>query len=281
MDVVSHSATLDEAFLARIRKSVDIGDVIPSLKQGQPNRIASIGPEGVYVETRDSDRKASGPQLVPAWMILTAWNHLATHGSLSYVELVKHAKRSTFVCALLSRFPDVDVESTNPIVLRLDSQHVEATDVAAGVDAVEVEEVPLAGLESEWASYERVGDVSVLQMEAQLVARFEQYLKSHGRTVRRFRIKRPGAAPFFSDLADVDAGVLYEAKGSPERMNVRLALGQVLDYGRYVENLSLAILLPVNPEDDLIELLESYDVACVVEVSMNKFVDLTSLQRCP
>ena len=53
-----------------------------------------------------------------------------------------------------------------------------------------------------------------------------------------------GSTALYSDLADVTANVVYEAKGSGERMSVRLALGQVLDYGRYVDQSKLAVLLP-------------------------------------
>ncbi|MCV6970053.1 hypothetical protein [Mycobacterium bohemicum] len=64
-------------------------------------------------------------------------------------------------------------------------------------------------------------------------------------------------------------------------MSVRLALGQVLDYGRYVDDSRLAILLPGPPAADLVELLEGYDVGCVVETTPDDFVDMTSLNRCP
>ena len=50
-----------------------------------------------------------------------------------------------------------------------------------------------------------------------------------------------------SDLADVTDNVLYEAKGSAERMSLRLAVGQVLDYGHYVDRSRLAVLLPSAP----------------------------------
>ena len=85
----------------------------------------------------------------------------------------------------------------------------------------------------------------------------------------------------YSDLADLTANVLYEAKGTAERMSVRLALGQVLDNGRYVHNSLLAALLPEAPAGDMVELLESYGVGCVVEIAPNRFVDMTSLRRCP
>ena len=64
-------------------------------------------------------------------------------------------------------------------------------------------------------------------------------------------------------------------------MSVRLALGQVLDYGRYVKHCALAVLLPNPPDADLIELLESHNVGCVVEGNSGQFSDMTSLGRCP
>jgi hypothetical protein len=64
-------------------------------------------------------------------------------------------------------------------------------------------------------------------------------------------------------------------------MSVRLALGQVLDYGRYIEGSRLAVLLPEAPAADLVELLELYDVGCVVETTPENFIDMTALDRCP
>lgn len=64
-------------------------------------------------------------------------------------------------------------------------------------------------------------------------------------------------------------------------MSVRLALGQILDYGRYVEGSRLAVLLPDAPTDDLVGLLEQHDIGCVIETTPGNFLDLTALQRCP
>lgn len=63
--------------------------------------------------------------------------------------------------------------------------------------------------------------------------------------------------------------------------SVRLALGQVLDYGRYVNDSALAVLLPEPPAADLVELLESHNVGCVVEGKPGEFTDMTALERCP
>jgi hypothetical protein len=91
----------------------------------------------------------------------------------------------------------------------------------------------------------------------------------------------PGSSSIYSDLADITENVLYEAKGTAERMSVRLALGQVLDYGRYVDNSQLAVLLPEAPPADMVELLERYGVGCVIPTRPNAFADMTSLRRCP
>ena len=64
-------------------------------------------------------------------------------------------------------------------------------------------------------------------------------------------------------------------------MSVRLALGQVLDYGRFVSGSRLAVLLPETPPADLVELLETHDVGCVVETTPNEFLDMTTHNRCP
>ena len=68
-----------------------------------------------------SKSRGSGPQLVPAWMIVTAWQHLQKVGVLSHSELLEDlkVKRSAFVIALLAQFSDVVIRSTLPIVVEL------------------------------------------------------------------------------------------------------------------------------------------------------------------
>ena len=80
----------------------------------------------------------------------------------------------------------------------------------------------------------------VVYAEARLSARFERYLGEHGRKVIRYRITYPGLPPLYSDLADATVNVLYEAKGSAARMSVRLAIGELLDYGRRVPGALMA-----------------------------------------
>lgn len=149
------------------------------------------------------------------------------------------------------------------------------------VSAVHVEAVPESVITAERAEFERATSGMVVQKEALLSARFREFLvQSHGREVKRYKITTPRGL-LFTDIADITSSVLYEAKGTAERMAVRLALGQVLDYGRYVDGASLAILLPEAPDADLVELLESHGVGCVVEAQPGTFVDMTTLRRCP
>lgn len=112
---------LDDDLLERIHSVVQPGDEILTLGRNRPNAIAAIEREGIWVRTSRSDSRRSGPQLVPAWMIVTAWRHLQTNGALSNRELLDdlNVKRSTFVVALLAQFSDVVVKSTEPIVVEL------------------------------------------------------------------------------------------------------------------------------------------------------------------
>ncbi|QXC60740.1 hypothetical protein KSP35_20840 [Aquihabitans sp. G128] len=99
--------------------------VITTIADGRPNWIVGVDERGVRVETEASREKGTGDQLVAAWMLQVAWDHLRTHGSLQNRYLVATSglsvKRSSAVCALLARLPGVTVASTRPIELRYQS----------------------------------------------------------------------------------------------------------------------------------------------------------------
>ncbi|MFM8856975.1 MAG: hypothetical protein ACKOI2_07175 [Actinomycetota bacterium] len=117
----ARNAEMDDDLLQRIHAAVQPGDEILTLTTKRPNVIAAIGQDGIWVETLRSDQRRSGPQLVPAWMIATAWRHLQRRGTLTHAELLDdfNVKRSAFVIALLAQFTDVVVPSTRPIVIEL------------------------------------------------------------------------------------------------------------------------------------------------------------------
>jgi hypothetical protein len=117
----ARNVKLDDDLLRRIHAAVQPGDEILTLTTKRPNVIAAIGQDGIWVETLRSKRRQSGPRLVPAWMIVTAWRHLRKNGVLTHAELLDdlNVKRSAFVVALLAKFNDVAVSSTHPIVIEL------------------------------------------------------------------------------------------------------------------------------------------------------------------
>nr|WP_095877638.1 hypothetical protein [Streptomyces sp. TLI_235] len=69
-----------------------------------------------------------------------------------------------------------------------------------------------------------------------------------------------------TDLYDETDHVLYELKGTNRREAVRMALGPLLDYGRYVNSDAhpdvprRVVLLPSLPDEDLQELLGDHGI---------------------
>lgn len=155
------------------------------------------------------------------------------------------------------------------------------------VEPVAVDSVPTEANDKTSYEFQQLGTKTAVKREAELTHRFEAYLReTHQHSVARYRIATAGSSGNqFTDLADETAKILYEAKGITNRMSVRLALGQILDYGRYVKKrypgTELSLLLPQSPPADMIELLESLGIGCVVEKSPSEFVDQTNLGRCP
>ena len=154
------------------------------------------------------------------------------------------------------------------------------------VTPVGVDEAPTENAQKLAYEYRQVGAKQARKRETELTARFEGYLTGCGHKVVRYKIKTAGAtASQFTDLADGTAKVVYEAKGVANRVSVRLAIGQILDYGRYIKahkpGTELSLLLPKPPPGDMISLLESLNIGCVVESAPSVFSDVTALDRCP
>ncbi|WP_335932538.1 restriction endonuclease [Streptomyces sp. PTD5-9] len=100
--------------------------------------------------------------------------------------------------------------------------------------------------------------------EARLVKAFADYLTSNGHRSGRQRILPPGESrPLFTDLHAKGLGLLVEAKGSVTRENIRMAIGQLADYSRFVDHTIRAILLPSEPREDLLDLAKAQDCAVI------------------
>jgi hypothetical protein len=113
--------------------------------------------------------------------------------------------------------------------------------------------------------------------EQKLVRAFEAHLKKKGHDVCRLKIVPPGEAkPIFCDLRDVTANSLVEAKGSVTRGAIRMAIGQLADYSRFVAgDVRCAVLVPERPRQDLLTLLENQGIVAIWPVGEG-FADTVS-----
>jgi hypothetical protein len=101
--------------------------------------------------------------------------------------------------------------------------------------------------------------------EQKLVAALEAHLTRKGHDVFRLKILPEGEAkPIFCDLRDATADSLVEAKGSVSREAIRMAIGQLADYRRFVDKGSTAaVLVPEEPRTDLLALLNSQGIEAI------------------
>ena len=94
--------------------------------------------------------------------------------------------------------------------------------------------------------------------------RYRDHLLRQRHEVSRLRVVPAGeSAPLYSDLWDVTASDLIEAKGGITRNQIRNAVGQLLDYGRFVEAKSRTVLVPSRPRPDLLAYLAAVGVSVV------------------
>jgi 5-methylcytosine-specific restriction protein A len=97
--------------------------------------------------------------------------------------------------------------------------------------------------------------------EAALVLRFLAWLESGGSSVssHHYDVTSP---PLRNDLCDDTAQRLWEAKGTMARSDVRMAIGQLLDYRRFEDDgWTIGVLLPDEPSEDLARFIASVGAA--------------------
>lgn len=164
--------------------------------------------------------------------------------------------------------PDREGEMRSVLVYRLrplgSTVHV-AVDIAKD-DLPVAEELPLEALDVEQYAKERPDEPPVaVRREALLVQRYAAWLSARGEESVRHRIPIPGGGYLFTDVFNKATYELVEAKASSGRIYIRAGLGQILDYSRFLDHKARALLVPVRPSDDLIELLQFYDVSVIWE----------------
>jgi hypothetical protein len=108
--------------------------------------------------------------------------------------------------------------------------------------------------------------VTALRTEAALVGRYVTWVERQF-NVHAERQAIPTAAGhlMYTDVFVRETRELIEAKASSSREHVRTALGQVLDYARYVPHSTLAILTPTRPAGEMIQLLVGHGVGSIWE----------------
>ncbi|MEV1295421.1 hypothetical protein [Pseudonocardia sp. NPDC049635] len=100
--------------------------------------------------------------------------------------------------------------------------------------------------------------------ESGLVERYRRHLELDGHTVSRLRVVPAGESrPLYSDLWDETTSELVEAKGTVTRDALRQAVGQLFDYGRFVDATTRAVLVPSRPREDLIAYLTAAKVSVI------------------
>ncbi|MGI9586218.1 MAG: hypothetical protein ACR2N7_11580, partial [Acidimicrobiia bacterium] len=119
------------------------------------------------------------------------------------------------------------------------------------------------------------GEITVAQRrEGALVDSFKSHLEREDHETARHRITIPESShPLYTDIVDTTANTLYEAKSSASRHNIRLAIGQLLDYRRWIEPRPdyLAVLVPTKPAPDMLTLLNELGIRCTWQDSPGVF----------
>ena len=106
---------------------------------------------------------------------------------------------------------------------------------------------------------------TALRREATLVRDFCAHLEAHGDVVKRHELLPSGSShSLYSDLFNRSRKQLIEAKAGNSRGDIRMAIGQLADYGRFIRKLEgRAVLLEAKPSADLMDLLERQGIAAI------------------
>lgn len=175
----------------------------------------------------------------------------------------------------LADAPDSSQELRSAIVFRLwpADGAIQPRQPAPVADQTTAVKVPLEAHNVRTFTTNRtIGSAEAARREADLVQRYSDWLAANGMSAVGYSMG-PAGQPrrFRADLYNETTRELVEAKGNTSRDYVRLALGQILDYSRFVVHDSLAILVPVRPAEDLVDLLALHGVTCIYETEQGGF----------
>lgn len=123
--------------------------------------------------------------------------------------------------------------------------------------------VPLEQLKASAYLVPAAASKEAVRNEQLLVADFDKHLAGIGHQGTRWRIPTTSNGSLYTDICDSTTGILYEAKAESTRESVRMAIGQLLDYRRYLPGLTgISILLSTAPSQDMLDLLLDLGIGC-------------------
>jgi hypothetical protein len=137
-----------------------------------------------------------------------------------------------------------------------------------------VEEVDPESRAAEQFTTSALAERTAERREAALITEYLEFRRLSGLSkLCRLKIKPVGEAlPLYTDLYDPETRLIIEAKGTVTRDAIRMALGQLLDYRRFVDRPhKLGVLLPEAPRRDLLEYLDSNGVNVITRAKNGRF----------
>ena len=171
--------------------------------------------------------------------------------------------------------PDADKELRSVFVFRLKPVGVtlDAPDLLAPTPS-RTSMIPVEAMNVDSYVKQRPDEpAEALRREADLVKRYVAWVGAeHGQELVRHKVPTPAGALMYTDLFNLSTEELIEAKASSSRHHIRSGLGQILDYARYVDHESLALLLPTRPAGEMVDLLKQHGVECIWETIQGAFV---------
>lgn len=151
------------------------------------------------------------------------------------------------------------------VVFRLRPLDIPAEVPRSRLETTSERQVDKVGIEEQWTEKFFVDPsrepYEGERREAKLVIDLRNRLRQIGHECSRLMIRPDGELkPLFTDLYDATSNLLVEAKGVTTREAIRMSIGQLADYSRFVPDARRVVLVPSRPRADLEALAESQGV---------------------
>jgi hypothetical protein len=128
----------------------------------------------------------------------------------------------------------------NPTLVPVEERHQEGFDVTTRAEVTRAE-----------------------RREARLVEDYVAHIRRSGDAVSRCRMPIPGGHAIYCDVFNETRQQLIEAKTLASRGAIRMAIGQLADYSRFLPQAVTAVLLEARPAPDLMDLLEAQEIVAI------------------